>query len=648
MLPALLLAATACADLSRLRFPNTTITGARTVAGTFVPPQPQPSSPEFFAAYDQLPPFCRVEATLTPSRDSHIDVEVWLPQSHWNGRFLGVGNGGLGGSIPYFRLGESVNAGYAVAATDTGHKGGPRDAAWANGHPEKQTDFDYRAIHETAVLAKALIRAFYGKPQEHAYFSSCSNGGRQGLMEAERFPDDYDGVMAGAPALSMGFKTFVSGNFDAFRARGGKIVIDHGELDQPQSSTDLYHRLELRYGRIPTADFVRLYIVPGMHHCGGGAVPNDFGQWIRPDADPQHSMLKSLERWVEKKEPPDCIIATQWKIDGDASSGVLRTGKLCPYVAHGAAWQPPPGHTQIPLWPSTVPGAETEWTSVGGSFVAGRPWLQIHDVSAPTMTVYPPKGQSTGAAVIVFPGGGYQLLAIDLEGTEVCDWATAKGMTCVVLKYRVPNAGPAWDQECGCDRDTHSSMPLEDAQRTIALVRSHAAQWHIDPHKIGVLGFSAGGHLVAAVSTHDDHRVYRAVDAADQVSLRPDFAVALYPGHLFIDGALNREIHVTRNTPPTFLLQARNDPVDDVRNSEVYYEALKKAGAPAELHVYAEGGHAFGLRRTKSPITAWPQLVETWLRSLGVMSTPAPAHAGKPRSRAGARRRRAPTARARG
>lgn len=224
------------------------------------------------------------------------------------------------------------------------------------------------------------------------------------------------------------------------------------------------------------------------------------------------------------------------------------------------------------------------------------------------------------AAVVVFPGGGYQILAIDLEGTEVCDWLTSAGITCVLLKYRVPNSGPSWDQWCGCDRNSRSSMPLEDAQRTIGLMRMHAAEWRIDPHKIGVLGFSAGGHLVAAVSTRFDRRVYEAVDAADRESCRPDFAVALYPGHLLSHDKfeLNADIHVTRDTPPTFLVQAEDDAVDAVGNSLVYYLALKDAGVPTELHLYPKGGHAFGLRRTKFPITAWPRLVETWLQTIGV------------------------------
>ena len=166
-------------------------------------------------------------------------------------------------------------------------------------------------------------------------------------------------------------------------------------------------------------------------------------------------------------------------------------------------------------------------------------------------------------------------------------------------------------------------MALEDAQRTVGLVRFHAAEWHIDPHKIGVLGFSAGGHLAAAMSTHFDRRLYPTVDAADKESCRPDFAVALYPGHLGIPREkfeLNPEIHVSGETPPTFLLQAQDDHVDDVNDSLVYYIALKNVGVPVEMHLYPYGGHAFGLRRTESAITGWPQLVETWLRTIGMIA----------------------------
>jgi acetyl esterase/lipase len=287
-------------------------------------------------------------------------------------------------------------------------------------------------------------------------------------------------------------------------------------------------------------------------------------------------------------------------------------------------WQPSPGHTQVPIWPGAAPDARPamgpESAAISKSLVAGRPLIEVDNVSQPTMTVYSPKGTNTGAAVVVFPGGGYRILAIDLEGTEVADWLTSRGITCVLLKYRVP--APWSSPYHGAFPE--SPMALEDAQRTVGLVRFHAAEWHIDPHKIGVLGFSAGGHLVAAMSVHFDKRLYPAVDAADKESCRPDFAVALYPGHLWIDDEkfeLNPDIaaHITRQTPPTFLLQDEDDHVDNVNDSLVYYIALKNAGVPVEMHLYAQGGHAFGLRRTKYPVTQWPQLMETWLRTIGMI-----------------------------
>ncbi len=294
--------------------------------------------------------------------------------------------------------------------------------------------------------------------------------------------------------------------------------------------------------------------------------------------------------------------------------------RLC---AGRAAWQPSPGHTQVPIWPGVIPdaepvdGPEVAGTVVDGAgnarLVGGKPWVYVDRVSQPTMTVYSPQGRNTGAAIVVFPGGGYNILAIDLEGTEACDWLTSEGITCVLLKYRVPCAkvGPYLD----------CPMALEDAQRTVGLLRFQAARWHVDPRKIGVLGFSAGGHMVAAMSTRFEKRLYQAVDAADQESCRPDFAVALYPGHLAVPQkhfALNPDIQVTSRTPPTFLLQAEDDPVDPVENSLVYYSALRRGGVPAEMHVYVKGGHAFGLRPTAMPITRWPQLVETWLRTIGM------------------------------
>jgi acetyl esterase/lipase len=308
---------------------------------------------------------------------------------------------------------------------------------------------------------------------------------------------------------------------------------------------------------------------------------------------------------------------------------------LCVVFAFGGlsaqtpAWQPSPGHTQIPIWSGAAPDAQpvagpeaAEWSGKD-DLVAGRQVVAVSNVTRPTMTVYSPKGKNTGAAVVVFPGGGYQILAIDLEGTEVCDWLTSKGIACVVLKYRVPYSGPHWDERCKCHINPKAPTALQDAQRTVGLVRFHAAEWHIDPRKIGVLGFSAGGHLAAAISTHFERRLYPAVDAADKESCRPDFAVALYPGHLWVDEEkfeLNPDVPVTSQTPPTFLLQAEDDHVDNVNHSLVYYIALKSAGVPVEMHLYAQGGHAFGLRRTKLPITGWPQLVETWLRTVRMIS----------------------------
>lgn len=184
-----------------------------------------------------------------------------------------------------------------------------------------------------------------------------------------------------------------------------------------------------------------------------------------------------------------------------------------------------------------------------------------------------------------------------------------------MLKSRVPCA------KVGPYRDCLTA--LQDAQRTVGLLRSQAAKWQIDPRKIGVLGFSAGGHMVVAMSTHFKKPLYPAVDAADQASCRPDFAVAPYPGHLAVpkkNFALNPDLQVTPQTSPTFLLHAQDDPVDPVENSLVYYSALRKAGVPAEMHVCVKGGHAFGLRPTEAPITQWPQHVETWLTTIGMIS----------------------------
>jgi len=286
-------------------------------------------------------------------------------------------------------------------------------------------------------------------------------------------------------------------------------------------------------------------------------------------------------------------------------------------VAQKPAWEPAPGHPTLPLWPDRAPGAqanppvEADMTTAKDNLVAGRPVIRLGNVSSPTLTIYAPPRNNTGAAVVVFPGGGYNILAIDLEGTEVCDWLNSAGVTCALVKYRVPNTGPY----------PKSPAALQDAQRGMGIVRAHAAEWHIDPHRIGVLGFSAGAHLAAALSTHFDRRLYDPVDAADSASCRPDFAVIVYPGYLALaekNFAATVDVPVSAETPPSFIVQAEDDTVH-VENAVVYFMALKNAKVPAELHIYAAGGHGYGLRRTALPVTTWPASVITWMHTIQML-----------------------------
>jgi len=482
-----------CADLSKLQLPATSITKAEAVAaGTFQPPKG--------AAIQNLPAFCRVAGVIKPSSDSNIEFEVWMPAADWNGKFQGVGNGGFAGEISYGGLGVALAGHYATASTDTGHEAGGTDATWALDHPEKITDFGYRAIHETAVQAKAILQAFYGEAAKRSYFSSCSNGGRQALMEAQRYPADYDGIIAGAPAnywthllsnaawdelaltgtpgsyipakklraiqnaalaacdaldgvkdgvienppechfdpavlLCKGedsdacltapqvtalkklyaggsnshgrifpgyspggeaepggwapwitggspehslmyafgtqfFKNMVFDNaawdyhtFNAdrdtkladhkqsrnlnsndpdlrrFHARGGKLIIYHGWSDAaiaPQNTVDYYGQVRAKMGAQKADSFVRLFMVPGMQHCGGGAGPNNFGQFSVATGDPDSNVDAALERWVEQGVAPERLIAVKHKSDMDPKSPVVRSRPLCAYplVAH--------------------------------------------------------------------------------------------------------------------------------------------------------------------------------------------------------------------------------------------------------------------------------------------------------------------------
>jgi acetyl esterase/lipase len=287
-------------------------------------------------------------------------------------------------------------------------------------------------------------------------------------------------------------------------------------------------------------------------------------------------------------------------------------------------WQPTAGHTQLPLWPAGAPDARAgvgveavhhavDATTGRRKLVGGKPYVYIENVTQPTITLYTPTVGPTGAAVIVYPGGGFSVLAMDLEGTEVCDWLTSRGVACVLLKYRVPCALQGAYREC--------PSAHQDAQRAMRIVRTRAREWGIDPNRIGVIGFSAGAHMAIMSSTRFT-RAYAPVDGADSASSRPDFAVVLYPGRMayrhtrFVP---NPGIQVTARTPPTFLVHAYDDDVNLVENTLLYAAALRKAGVPAEIHVYATGGHAFGLRRTAAPATAWTEQAEAWLKVVGVL-----------------------------
>jgi len=274
------------------------------------------------------------------------------------------------------------------------------------------------------------------------------------------------------------------------------------------------------------------------------------------------------------------------------------------------------------LWPGRAPGetkelpAERDTTQATDGLIAGRRLIRLGNVSEPTLEVFPaPESNRNGAAVLVCPGGGYHILAMDLEGTEVCQWLNSIGVTGVLLKYRVPRRE-------GLEKH---AAPLQDAQRAMGIVRRGASDWGIDPKRVGVLGFSAGGHLAAALST-TSQRTYPKVDEADELSCRPDFSVLVYPGYLTVkeeNDRVSSELKITSETPPTFLVMAQDDPVR-VENVFGYAMGLKQANVPFEVHVYPTGGHGYGLRRTANPVTAWPDRVAEWLKARGVLERPQP------------------------
>ena len=270
------------------------------------------------------------------------------------------------------------------------------------------------------------------------------------------------------------------------------------------------------------------------------------------------------------------------------------------------------------LWPAVVPGEkgdigkEADNTKSTDGLVAGKRVIRLGNVSKPTLSIYPAdRKNDTGTTALVVPGGGYHILALDLEGTEVCEWLNSIGVTAALLKYRVP-------ARAGLEKH---EAPLQDAQRAMGLLRSRANELGLNPQRLGAVGFSAGGHLIAALSSAPQ-RTYPQVDAADSASCRPDFNIVIHPGYLVIKEQGDKiapDVQVTTNHPPTFLAMTQDDPVR-VENAVFYYMALKQAGVPSELHTYPTGGHGYGLRKTEHCVTSWPDRAADWMRSRGLLT----------------------------
>lgn len=263
----------------------------------------------------------------------------------------------------------------------------------------------------------------------------------------------------------------------------------------------------------------------------------------------------------------------------------------------------------LELWPGVAPGEKGD---IGEERIEPpkdepRPITRIANVTRPTITVYKPEAANdTGAAVLICPGGGYSILAMNHEGEDVAAWLNSIGVTGVVLKYRVPRRK---------DLPKHLAA-LQDAQRAMSLVRSNAEKWKIDPARVGILGFSAGGHLAAATATNHDRRAYEAIDDADKLGCRPDFAVLVYPAYLTEGDKMAEEIRVDKTTPPALFIHAGDDRIS-ADNSISMYRALRQAGVVSELHVYATGGHGFGMHPNGKPVNLWPDRAAQWMTSEG-------------------------------
>lgn len=270
-------------------------------------------------------------------------------------------------------------------------------------------------------------------------------------------------------------------------------------------------------------------------------------------------------------------------------------------------------NSPVLLFPKGAPGEKAkmiEKADKEGGKVGGESVLRITNVSEPTLTIYPaPEEVATGTAILICPGGGYEILAYDLEGDEVCEWLNNIGITAVLLKYRVP-------RRAGLEKH---EAPLQDLQRAMGYVRTHAEELNIDPERIGVMGFSAGAHLSAMLSTNFSKRTYPPVDNADKTSCRPDFCLLVYPAYLHGENfQLAPELKVSSGTPPTLIIQTEDDK-SFIDSSLFYYYALKEAGIPASMHLYSKGGHGYGLRDTGTPVNEWPDRAEDWFHEIGAI-----------------------------
>ncbi len=287
---------------------------------------------------------------------------------------------------------------------------------------------------------------------------------------------------------------------------------------------------------------------------------------------------------------------------------VLALSSVLCYATASLAATPP---EQVVLWPKGAPGVTGSEPAEGiQPMKEGDPTIRVMNVTRPILEIYrPAKDKDCGAAIVICPGGGYRILAYNKEGTEVAEWFAKLGVTGIVLKYRVPYA----------DKESPEFAPLQDVQRAIGLVRSRATELGLDPQKIGVMGFSAGGHLAALVSSNFVERTYAAVDEADRVSCRPDFSLLIYPAYL-VDkqNQMFSRLKVTKETPPTFLAMTQDDGVR-VECGLLYYLAAHQAGVKMEMHLYPTGGHGYGLRPTGNVVATWPDRAADWLRAMGIV-----------------------------